>query len=164
MPRLILQTHEFAGQTFELNDPKISIGRTPDNQIDIADASISSYHGELRLEGGDYKLVDFNSTNGTRINDERISEAILRNNDIVMLGNVMIRYESENVLSAPPAPEQQTASPPVGVASTRPVSFRNLAPFPKKTDDKTGVPPALVFSIILMLGALGWCSYKLFIA
>ncbi|MEM9445603.1 MAG: FHA domain-containing protein [Verrucomicrobiota bacterium] len=166
MPRLIVESPDFAGQAYELTDPKMTIGRVPDNIVHIPDPSISSHHGELRLEGGDYKIVDFNSTNGTRVNDERISESILRNNDIVMFGNVILRYESENVLSAPPMPDaMQNAS--IGAVggrnSVRPANFSNLAPFAKPGAKKASLPMPLVLAVVAAFAAFGWYVTNLFV-
>lgn len=163
MPRLVIESPDFAGQIFELAEPKISVGRIPDNDIQIADASISSKHGEFRQEGGDYRVIDFNSTNGTRVNDERITESILRNNDILMLGNVILRYESENVVSAPPLPEaEQDFIVEMGVLRGRPANFKNLAPFPKAVASSASFPIPVLIALILLLGSVGFFCYKMF--
>jgi hypothetical protein len=96
MPRLIGQSHEIAGKTFELTDALVSVGRTASNGVHIPDNSVSSHHAELRLEGFDYTLKDLESTNGTRVNGEKISSTLLRRHDLVRFGNVDLAYESEH--------------------------------------------------------------------
>src|ERR1043165_3094856 len=100
MPKFIGQSEEFQGVTFELKNPTIPVGRLADNGLHIEHSSVSGHHAELVLDELDYKVRDLDSTNGTRVNGERISEQKLRRNDIVRFGNVELLYDSEN---SPPA-------------------------------------------------------------
>jgi signal transduction histidine kinase/putative methionine-R-sulfoxide reductase with GAF domain len=60
------------GKTFELRDSVTSIGRTPDNDIQIKDNSISREHLRITRKGSRYFIEDLNSTNGTFVNDKRV--------------------------------------------------------------------------------------------
>jgi hypothetical protein len=46
----------------------ISLGRTPDNDVTIAESSISARHCFLRVLGAEIALTDAGSTNGTHVN------------------------------------------------------------------------------------------------
>ena len=96
MPRLLGNSHEIAGKIFELSEPVLSVGRTPNNRIHLPDNSVSSRHAELRLEGLDYIVKDLDSTNGTRVNGEKITTYTLRRNDVLRFGNMEVVYESEH--------------------------------------------------------------------
>ena len=51
---------------------KITIGRNADNDIVIADQSVSGYHAEIEIhEDGIMKFVD-HSTNGTMVNGNHL--------------------------------------------------------------------------------------------
>jgi predicted component of type VI protein secretion system len=163
MPRLIAKSPEFAGQEFELSEALISVGRVEGNAIQLSHPSVSSRHAELRLEGGDYRLVDHNSTNGTRVNDERISESKLRNQDVVMFGNIILAYVSENALAAPPLPEASAKLEVGGAGGGRAVGFANLAPFPKAKPKSGGFPAVVLVGVLLALGGAGFLAYKLFL-
>ncbi len=88
MPRLVAQSPEFAGQTFELTGPEVTVGRLADNGIQIEHASVSGHHGVFRLDGQDYVVRDLGSTNGTRLNGEKNTEQKMRSNDNMSLGNI----------------------------------------------------------------------------
>ena len=73
----------------------IKMGRSTDNDIQIADGQASRHHAEIRYDNGRHHIVDLNSTNGTLINDSRITSAhALSHGDIITIGNTELRYES----------------------------------------------------------------------
>src|SRR6185503_1864080 len=70
-----------------------SIGRHPDNTIQILDRSISKEHAQIqRLGDGRYLLRDLGSLNGTYIRGERVSEHVLRDSDEIALGSTRLLY------------------------------------------------------------------------
>ena len=95
-PRAIILSEIMRGKSFELNKDVFTIGRTEDNDICIPDGTLSSKHAELIKEGELYKVIDKGSTNGTRINGERITEANLRSSDILQVGGIEILFDSED--------------------------------------------------------------------
>src|ERR1700722_1986290 len=133
MPRLVAQSPEFAGQTFVLDSPEMSVGRVADNQIQVEHASVSGHHARLKLDGLDYVIKDLDSTNGTRINGERIIEQKLRRNDILRLGNIELLYDSEH---SPPGQPMPSPSERVNLAECasrgRPADFANASPVVKR--------------------------------
>ncbi|MFQ3670310.1 MAG: FHA domain-containing protein [Verrucomicrobiia bacterium] len=163
MPRLISKAEEFEGWVQELTEPRYTVGRTDDNDICLPHASISSHHAELVLEDGDYKIIDLNSTNGTRVNDERITDAMLRNADVLMIGHILLRYQSENVLDAPPLPEVSDQFV-IGQPRGRPEGFRNLSPVTRKVQQEAHVNVLTLVAGLLALGAVGFYAFKFFTA
>jgi predicted ester cyclase len=70
----------------------IRIGRTPDNDIVLADLDVSRHHAELRRNpDGSFEITDLGSHGGTYVNDERITRTMLAEHDIVSIGNVTFR-------------------------------------------------------------------------
>ena len=59
---------------FDLVDGLNSIGRHPDNNIAIAQASVSGRHAAIHVQGDGCTLEDIGSRNGTFVNQQRISE------------------------------------------------------------------------------------------
>ena len=51
------------------------IGRAPDNDIVLNADTISSYHAEIIVRDDKFYIKDMNSTNGTKVNGKRVSEA-----------------------------------------------------------------------------------------
>lgn len=162
MPRLVGQSHEFSGKSFELMESVISVGRTAGNGVHIPDNSVSSHHAELRLDGLDYAVKDLDSTNGTRINGEKVAVGNLRRNDTVRFGNVEFLYESENDPVLVPLPEVNTGLDLVGCASRgRPPHFTSGGTV-DKTKKKDG-PPWNLFIIIALVLALAGLAFFLFL-
>ena len=94
MAKLVLLSEGLTGRSYELKVDRTTIGRVDDNAFPIIEASVSSHHCELLLRGGDVIVKDLNSTNGTFINGEKITEAALKPGQILRLGQVEMRLES----------------------------------------------------------------------
>lgn len=164
MPRLIVQSQEFTGKVFELSGPSLSVGRVADNALQIDHNSVSGHHAELVLEDKDYKVRDLDSTNGTRVNGERIAEQKLRRNDIVRFGNIELLYDSEYA-----APAQALPEPSVGVnlnasnSQGRPAGFINSSPFPKGSAGGSKLWLYILLGVALVaLGGVGFFFYTVF--
>jgi pSer/pThr/pTyr-binding forkhead associated (FHA) protein len=94
MAKLVVLSEGFTGLSHELKGEKTTIGRLEDNSFQVAEASISSHHCEIYLRSGDLVVKDLKSTNGTFINSEQVTEAVLKPGQILRLGQVEIRLES----------------------------------------------------------------------
>ena len=107
MAKLVIQTQGMSGRACELKVDKTTIGRVEDNAFQISEQSISSHHCEVLLRGSDVVVKDLNSTNGTFINDEKITESVLKPGQTLRLGQVELRLETGTegtpTASAPPA-------------------------------------------------------------
>ncbi len=166
MPRLVAQSPEFSGRVFELSGPEVTIGRLEDNGIQIEHASISGHHAVLRIDGQDYTLQDLESTNGTRVNGEKITQQKLRRNDIVRFGNIELLYDSEH---APPGQPMPQPSERVNLAECvtrgRPADFINASPMGKKIRGKQKSLVTIVMALlaVLALGGVGYFVYTVFV-
>jgi hypothetical protein len=159
MPRLVAQSPEFAGKTFDLAGPEISVGRVADNRIQIEHASVSGHHAVFKLDQLDYVIRDLESTNGTRINGERITQQKLRRNDILRLGNIELLYDSEH---APPGQPMPQPSERVNLSECashgRPAHFTNASPVGKPVK---GRPPKmwtyiLAAAVLVAIAGVGY--------
>jgi hypothetical protein len=103
MAKLVLLSAGMTGRTLELKLEKTTIGRVEDNAFQIAEPSVSSHHCEILLKGNDVVVRDLNSTNGTFVNGEKVSEAPLKTGQILRLGQIEMRLEPD---VAPPAPKK----------------------------------------------------------
>jgi hypothetical protein len=156
MPRLIAQSPEFTGQTFALSGPEVTLGRVEDNTIQIEHASVSGHHAVLKLDLQDYVIRDLDSTNGTRINGERITEQKLRRNDILRLGNIELLYDSEH---APPGQPMPGLSERVNLAECvsrgRPPDFVNASPIVKRVRGAVDRMMKLLLIVLAILTVAG---------
>jgi pSer/pThr/pTyr-binding forkhead associated (FHA) protein len=73
-------------KTIETEKEVITIGRNVKNDIQIDNLSVSKQHAKIVKNQGKYFLEDLNSTNGTYLNEKKISKEKLTNNDIITIG------------------------------------------------------------------------------
>ncbi len=112
MAKLVILNQGMTGRTFELNVERTTVGRIEENTFQIADASVSSRHAEILLRGPEILIRDLNSTNGTFINGEKVSEAILKPGQTLRFGQVELKIDDGQPQAAPaPAPASAPAAP-----------------------------------------------------
>ena len=72
-----------------------TVGRSPDADVSIGDYSISRRHCQFFLNAsGALSVHDFNSMNGTYVDDQRIKKrAVLKPGDNVRVGSICLRLE-----------------------------------------------------------------------
>ncbi len=115
MAKLVILNQGMTGRTHELTVDRTTIGRVDDNTFHIQDASISSHHCEVHLRGAEILIRDLNSTNGTFINNEKISEAVLKPGQTLRLGQVELKLDpgsSGDSTSLPATPGTPSAPAP----------------------------------------------------
>ncbi len=158
MPKIVVSLPDSGEVTFELTDEVVTLGRMPDNTAQIEDGSVSSHHAQLSLEGGDYRLKDLNSTNGTFVNGQPGQDWLLQDGDKVMFGNIEGVYQSE-IAATRPLPKSGEHAATVGASSQRPADFTNASPFKTKTKAKDPAGIAMMafsaVAILVFLGAVG---------
>lgn len=62
------------------------IGRRRDKHIPVPDGTVSADHCTITADGRDLWLRDNNSTNGTEVGGQRVTEVLLQNGDVITLG------------------------------------------------------------------------------
>jgi adenylate cyclase len=134
MARLILATAE-GQQAIDLR-PINSLGRHPNNTIQLLDKIVSKEHCILEQRDGHFILRDLGSLNGTYVNGERVrGETVLKHGDEIALGSTRARYDDGTgsavapppvgpgaVQHAPP-PAWQPAAPPMASAPQSPMQM-----------------------------------------
>ncbi|MFI5288303.1 MAG: FHA domain-containing protein [Polyangia bacterium] len=70
------------------------VGTAGDCDIVLRDSSISSRHAEFIAGSSGFRLNDLGSTNGTYVNDKRVSSHDLVDNDNVRLGRTNFKFKS----------------------------------------------------------------------
>lgn len=104
MPRLVVLSEGLTGRTHELKAERTTVGRVEDNTFQVPDPSVSSHHCEILLKGGEVLVRDLGSTNGSYINGQQITEAVLKPRQILRLGQVEIRLEPDAPPGGPKKP------------------------------------------------------------
>jgi hypothetical protein len=128
MSKLVILNQGMTGRTFELNVERTTVGRVEDNTFQIADGSVSSHHAEILLRGNDIIIRDLNSTNGTFINNEKISEMLLKPGQTLRFGQVELKIDDGKPVSAPPPPAPGGAPAPAPVAPKKSLEGTMIIP------------------------------------
>ena len=71
------------------------IGRSPQNDIQILDPSVSTFHGRVTQETGGWVFVDDNSTNGSSVNGKKVQRCPLKDGDELCLGYFPLRFAGD---------------------------------------------------------------------
>jgi hypothetical protein len=70
-----------------LEKDRLTVGRSSDNDLVVADSAVSRHHAILERFGDTWFVRDLNSSNGTDVNGDRvIGERALRNGDELLVG------------------------------------------------------------------------------
>jgi len=96
------------GRTHDLKVDTTTIGRVEDNTFQINEPSVSSHHCEVLLRGSDVVVKDLNSTNGTFINGEKVTETVLKPGQTLRLGQIEMRLETDSPAPTPPKKTDST--------------------------------------------------------
>lgn len=103
------------GTEYVLRPTQMTVGRAPGNDILIADPRVSSRHGILQWDGSAFVLTDQGSTNGTFVNNVRLTGPCrLRPGAMVNLGGFVLTFQGDAPQVWPGgqrAPEPTLANP-----------------------------------------------------
>jgi pSer/pThr/pTyr-binding forkhead associated (FHA) protein len=91
--RIVGLNGPFEGEEFTLSEKENTIGRTEENLILLPDPSVSRQHARVVVEdNGRHVVFDLHSSNGSYVNRKRIQRAVLRDGDVLTIGNVSFRF------------------------------------------------------------------------
>ena len=82
------------GQRYIIDQSVISLGRDESNDIVLADENVSRHHAEITVGADEVVLIDQESTNGSRVNDDEVKKAVLANGDLIQIGSFILKYIS----------------------------------------------------------------------
>ncbi len=146
MAHLIVRDGSLRGRRFEVESGEVTIGRERSDVLLDDDGEVSRNHAVVRQSSEGFEVEDLGSTNGTFVNEQRISEPTrLSSGDIVRVGQTRFDVEikedpNKTVVSGLVAPPTQEHSPPPDMPPP--------APPPAEPEDKSDViansdaPPA----------------------
>jgi pSer/pThr/pTyr-binding forkhead associated (FHA) protein len=174
--QLVVKQGPDVGKVYELSSNEVTLGRDINNNIVINDAEISRNHCRFVLQGDGYVLEDLGSTNGTFVNEQRISgQATLHSGESIRVGeNVVLVYEAAGLdadatlasrgarAQMPPPPKQQPPPVPKQQYAGRVPPGPGQAKF-KMPDNKTiliGCGVLLVVGICVGVAGLWYIDSK----
>lgn len=172
MPTLVIQLPNMPPVEHVLKDEALTIGRMKGNTIALDDASVSLSHAKLTRIGSDYFLKDLNSTNGTFLNGQSVTEARLHDGDHVKFGEVTGRYYAalapSTAQTVAPVASSVTASADNSPPPTTPI-HQSVATTPMSMRPVLMTKPKKPFPLIPVLAGLsglalaGFLVWKFFL-
>jgi adenylate cyclase len=102
---------------FPLTGGRVRVGRGSDNDIVLADVSVSRNHAEIRRGPDGWHIHDLQSTNGVEINRVAVRSAPLRPGDRITIGAFELAVESTQPIQPPPLPSPARVAPATGAVS-----------------------------------------------
>lgn len=89
----VAMSGEQRGEDFRVREGKNLLGSGPEAQIILRDNTVSGQHASLRYEEGKFFLTDLDSSNGTYLNDKKIAREELKDNDVIRIGEVTLKFK-----------------------------------------------------------------------
>ena len=111
MAKLILKYEAAVLKEVNVGTQPLSIGRAPDNDIQVDNLAVSSHHAKIMNEAGKLVVEDLNSMNGTFVNNQRVKRVTLKPGDIVLVGKHTIEVRGEAEVPPVGAPAAGPAKP-----------------------------------------------------
>ena len=93
--KLVLSLNASVLGEFSLEKERITIGRKPDNDIQVDNLAVSGQHAAIITILNDSFLEDLDSTNGTFVNGKLIKKHALKNGDVISVGKHELKYVNE---------------------------------------------------------------------
>lgn len=103
MPRLVITTQNTTAE-FTLDRDTYTVGRSATNDIVIDDLVVSRQHARLERTPDSYKITDVGSSNGLQYGTEMITEKILKDGDMLYIGETVSLTYSAPVREPEPIP------------------------------------------------------------
>jgi hypothetical protein len=116
MAKLIVNPTSASRREIPLQATPVSIGRDPSNDLVLPDSMVSRRHAVIEQRGTEYFVRDCNSSNGSLLNGDRITECVLKDGDLMAIGATRLLFRDaatgdSGEASRPPAPSAETICP-----------------------------------------------------
>jgi pSer/pThr/pTyr-binding forkhead associated (FHA) protein len=149
MPKLTIRSETGESASYDLVEETNTIGRSPENSIQLDDVSVSGQHAELAVIGENVFLTDLGSTNGTLVNGKPATDVQLRAGDRIRFGKIEARFECDVTGGAQPLPFSAEVEAHPAELSARPANFANASPFPSRKKTKDPARSAILAGVAL---------------
>ncbi len=112
MPKLILKFEAAVLKEVTVGPRPVSIGRAPDNDIQIDNLAVSSHHARVFAEESRLVLEDLNSLNGTFVNNQKVQRVNLKQGDQILIGKHHVVIDMGGAAEAPALPDAKKVAAP----------------------------------------------------
>ncbi|HEY6308298.1 MAG TPA: FHA domain-containing protein [Candidatus Angelobacter sp.] len=112
MAKLYLKFDQSVLKEVPLTQAATTIGRLPDNTLQIDNLAVSGHHAKVYWNDGHYVIEDLGSLNGTYVNNKRVGQATLIHGDQVLIGKHVVEFKNEGSMAlGASAPKAGPAAP-----------------------------------------------------
>jgi pSer/pThr/pTyr-binding forkhead associated (FHA) protein len=95
MPEIIVKYEDKIVERFITEKKRVTIGRTPDNDIVLDNRGVSRRHAIIEFGDNQAVLIDNESLNGTFVNARKINEEVLKDNDTIAIAKYNLVFHRE---------------------------------------------------------------------
>ncbi len=99
MAKLYLKFDQSVLKEVPLTQAPTTIGRLPDNTLQIDNLAVSGHHARVYWNEGHYVIEDLGSLNGTYVNNKRVAQATLIHGDQVLIGKHVVEFKNEGAMA-----------------------------------------------------------------
>ncbi len=96
MPEIVVKYEEKVIERIVTEKKRISIGRTNDNDVVLENRGVSRKHAIIEFNNNAAVIIDNESLNGTFVNNRKVNEEVLRDDDVIMIGKYNLIYHTSS--------------------------------------------------------------------
>jgi pSer/pThr/pTyr-binding forkhead associated (FHA) protein len=100
MPEIVVKYEDKVIERIVTEKKRLTIGRTNDNDIVLENRGVSRKHAMIEFNNNAAVIIDNESLNGTFVNSRKITEEVLRNDDVITIGKYSLIYHRESTHGA----------------------------------------------------------------
>ena len=93
MIEITVALHGRIVRTARFDTPRVRIGRTPENDLQLDNPVLSRRHAELERGPGGWLVRDLESTNGLHVNGRPVTERPIRDGDLIAIGKFVLAIQ-----------------------------------------------------------------------
>jgi FHA domain-containing protein len=97
MAKLLVRFEQKVLKEIVLSHGVVTIGRLPDNLVQLDNPAVSGHHSRIYWTGEQYLVEDKESLNGTFVNNRRVSQSALQDGDVILVGKHTLEFRDSCV-------------------------------------------------------------------
>ena len=158
--QIVISSEKGESRSYPVAGGRLSIGRHPRNAIVIEDELVSIYHAEVFVENGKTLLRDLQSSNGTKVNRKRVTEAALKDGDEICFGPIVCHFRAEKISGK--TPDRKTSGEDKSKAVAAAAPAKKVATQLEKSAEP-GPPPPFLPRLLLRISESRYFALSLVI-
>jgi len=108
--KLILKFKDSVISEYNLDQEETTVGRKPENDIHVDNLAVSGRHARVLMIGDKAILEDLGSTNGSFVNNKRITKHVLQHGDNILIGKHTLTFVNIEDTMQPPVESHEEES------------------------------------------------------